>query len=175
MNEHHEIVAEITKLARLLDVDRRDLDLLCDIPPAAIAEFREQATNRVYDADAILLERIGAAAKLVPIPIAVEAARLAFGPLLCAAIAGLVEPSRGAAIAARLPTRFLAETAIQLDPRRAAAIIGALPPGVVTAVSEELLQRKDYVTMGRLVGAVPESSLRAALAVTGDADILRIG
>lgn len=167
--------AEITKLGRLLNVSDADLAFLADLSPSALREFRERTTDLLFDGDAVRLKRVASAAKLVPAAISAKAAELAFGPLLCAALAGSVEPARAVAIAQKLPTEFLAETSIQLDPRRAAATIGAVPAQVVAEVGRELLKVGDHITMGRFVGVLPDKSLRAAAPIMGDADLLSVG
>ncbi|MFB8275842.1 hypothetical protein [Nocardia colli] len=168
--------AETTKLARLLDIsDPAALDFLNGLSPGAIRSFRERATDLLFDRDAARMKRVAAATKLVPTAISAKAAERAFGPVLCAAVAGSVEPSRAVDIAKALPARFLAETAIQLDPRRTADIIAAVPAKLVVEVARELLRQNDHVTMSRFVGVVPEESMRAAAPVLGDADLLRVG
>ncbi|MFI7000923.1 hypothetical protein [Nocardia sp. NPDC050175] len=168
--------AETTKLARLLDIsDPAELDFLNGLSPEAIREFRERATDLLFNGDAARMKRVAAATKLVPTAISAKAAERAFGPVLCAAVAGSVEPARAVDIAKALPAKFLAETAIQLDPRRTADIIAAVPPRLVVEVARELLRQDDHVTMSRFVGVVPEESMRAAVPVFGDADLLRIG
>lgn len=176
MSEQLAALAEITKLARLLNVeDPHDLDFLLVLPPESLRTFRERVTDRLFDADAARLKRVAAASKLVPVAISAKAARYAFGPLLCASIAGMLEPSRGVAIAEQLPAPFLTETSVQLDPRRAASLLSAMPARVVAEVAKHLVQRDDHITMGRFVGVLPDPSLRAAEPVMGDADLLRIG
>ncbi|MEV6280063.1 hypothetical protein [Nocardia sp. NPDC051832] len=168
--------AETTKLARLLDVsDPARLEFLSGLSPAAIRAFRERATDLLFDRDAQRLQRVAAASKLVPTAISAKAAERAFGPVLCAAVAGSVEPAQAISIAKALPAQFLAETAVQLDPRRTAAVIAEVPPRLVAAVAKELFACGDHVTMGRFVGVVPEASMRAALPEASDADLLRIG
>ncbi|MBF6434999.1 hypothetical protein [Nocardia cyriacigeorgica] len=175
MSNHLLALAETTKLARLLGVETERLDFLVDLPPAAIREFRDRSTDMLFDRDRAKLAMVAAAANLVPVAISAKIATRAFGPVLCAAVAALVEPRRAVDIAAALPAPFLAEAAIALDPRRTAAVIAQVPPRQVAAVATELLGRDEHVTMGRFVGVVPEPSLRAAAAVTDDADLLRIG
>ncbi|MEV6769522.1 hypothetical protein AB0N05_12935 [Nocardia sp. NPDC051030] len=176
MSEHLVAVAETTKLARLLGIsDPTELDFLVDLPPAAIREFRERATDLLFDRDAKRLKGIAAASKLVPVAISSKMAERAFGPVLCAATASAVDPGRAIDIAKSLPSRFLAECSVQLDPRRTAAIIAAVPPKMVEDVARELLARGDHITMGRFVHVVPEPALRAAAPVMSDVDLLRIG
>ncbi|MTE16385.1 hypothetical protein [Nocardia aurantiaca] len=176
MSEHLVAVAEITKLARLLGIsDATELDFLADLPPAAIREYRERVTDRLFDRDTKRLEGIATASKIVPVGISAKIAERAFGPILCAAIASAVEPQRAVDIAKSLPSKFLAECAVQLDPRRTAAVIAAVPPRMVTDVARELLSRGDHITMGRFVHVVPEPTLRATAPVMSDPDLLRIG
>ncbi|MFC9997433.1 hypothetical protein [Nocardia sp. NPDC127526] len=176
MSEHLVAVAETTKLARLLGItDATELDFLVDLPPAAIREFRERATDLLFDRDAKKLKGIASASKLVPVAISAKVAERAFGPVLCAATASTVDPHRAIDIAKALPARFLAECSVQLDPRRTADIIAAVPPKMVADVARELLARGDHITMGRFVHVVPEPALRAAAPVMSDVDLLRIG
>lgn len=175
MSEHLVAVAETTKLARLLGItDPTDLDFLVDLPPAAIREFRERATDRLFDRDTKRLKGVAQGAKLVPVSISAKVAERAFGPTLCAATANAVDPTRAIDIAKSLPAKFLAEVSVQLDPRRTAAIIAAVPTKIVVEVARELLAHGDHITMGRFVHVVPEPALRAAAPVMSDADLLRI-
>ncbi|MEV0248302.1 hypothetical protein AB0H76_17025 [Nocardia sp. NPDC050712] len=168
--------AETIKLARLLDIsDPARLDFLSGLSPEAIRAFRERATDLLFDRDARRMQGVAAAAELVPTAISAKAAERAFGPVLCAAVAGSVKPAQAVAIAKALPAKFLAETAVRLDPRRTAAVIAEVPPRLVAQVAKELFARGDHVTMGRFVGVVPEPSMRAALPEASDADLLRIG
>lgn len=176
MSEHLVAVAETTKLARVLGItDATELDFLVDLPPAAIREFRERATDLLFDRDAKRLKGVAAASKLVPVSISAKVAERAFGPVLCAATASTVDPARAIDIAKTLPSRFLAECSVQLDPRRTGDIIAAVPPKMVADVARELLARGDHITMGRFVHVVPEPALRAAAPVMSDTDLLRIG
>lgn len=173
MSEQLDRSAEITKLARLLDVSPDELDYLADAPSSALAAFREQVADRLFGGDAERLKRVAAASKLLPLPLAVKLAQLAFGPMLCAATAGLLEPPRAAKISAKMPVPFLADVATMMDPRRAAAVIAAVPTPVVVAVGRELIDRDEYVTMGRFVGLLSPSTLRAAVpAIESDAALL---
>lgn len=173
MSEQLERSAEITKLARLLDVPTDELAYLAEIPSSALARFREQVADRLFGGDAERLKRVAAASKLLPLPLAVKLAQLAFGPLLCAATAGLLEPARAAKLSAKMPVPFLADVATMMDPRRAAAVIAAVPTPVVVAVGRELIDRGEYVTMGRFVGLLSQSTLRAAVpAIESDEALL---
>lgn len=176
MSDHLAAVAEITKLARVLGLDDpTDLDFLVDLPPAALREYRERVTDLLFDRDAKRMKAIATASAIVPVAISSKIAERAFGPILCAAVAGAVEPRRAVDIAKNLTPAFLAEAAVQLDPRRTAAILAAVPATMVTDVAHQLLSRGDHITMGRFVHVIPEPALRAAAPVMSDPDLLRIG
>ena len=173
MSAHLEVGAELTKLSRLLGVGAAELNFLETMPSAALRSFRLSATDYLFDRDADMLGRVAAGSKLVPIPLAAKIAQAAFGPLLCAAVSGLLDPDRAVKTAQRLPIPFLADVAVEMDPRRAAAVIAQMPAETVTAVAIELVERGEHVTMGRFVSFLPEHSLRRAVDAIADADLLR--
>ncbi|WP_194829030.1 hypothetical protein [Nocardia sp. XZ_19_231] len=175
MTATHHTTVELAKLARVLDRNPADLDFLATLPPAALREFRDQITDLTARREARRMQRVGAAAKLVPAPIAAKITEAAFGPVLAAALAGSVDPARAVAIASALSPSFLADGTLTLDPRRAVELIAQVPGPMAAAVASELISRGDYLTMGNLAGSVPDSVLRAALPHASDLDILQVG
>jgi hypothetical protein len=170
-----ERAAEITKLARQLGMEPKQLGYLEAIPADALRAFREQVTDRMFAGDAGRLSRVAAASKLVPVPLTVKVAQLAFGPVLCAATAGLLDPPHAVKVAAKCPTSFLADITVHLDPRRAPEVIAAVPTRLVVAVANELLARDEHVTMGRFVSYLGRDTLRASIQdIEDDADLLRV-
>jgi hypothetical protein len=167
--------AEITKLARLLGVESKEFGYLESIPADALREFRVQATDRMFARDAGKLSRVAGASKLVPVPLTVKIAQIAFGPVLCAATAGLLDPPHAVKVAAKCPRPFLADITVHLDPRRAPEVIAAVPTPLVVAVANELLARDEHVTMGRFVSYLSPDTLRASINdIRDDADLLRV-
>jgi hypothetical protein len=164
---------EILKLARLLACEPQDLGYLRQVEPPDVRDLREQVTVVMYDADRQMFQRIALAARLLPTRLVALIGERAFGPLLCARIAGLLEPSRAVDVAARLATPFLAELAVALDPRRASRVIAQIPPRQVADVTRVLAEREEYITMGAFVGHLSEAGLRAAIAVLSDEELLR--
>ncbi|GGS33713.1 hypothetical protein GCM10010171_29990 [Actinokineospora fastidiosa] len=164
--------AEIVKLARLLGDPPERFAYLADLPAEDIRELRERATDVLFDANAAVFERIAAASRLVPAAITAAIAQRAFGPLLCARVAGVLEPERAVDLAARVSPSFLADVAAELDPRRVAAILATLPVDRMRAVAVELIRRGDYVTMGRFIGVLPAPALRALVTELSAPDML---
>ncbi len=165
---------EIMKLARLLGREPDDLAYLEDLDPAAIRRLRDGVTALLYDADAGPLRRMAAASRLLPVSLIATLAERAFGPLLSARLAGLLDLDRAVDVAARLRPDFLADVAGELDPRRASELIAGIAPELIGATTGELARRRDYVTMGRFVGHLGDAALAAALAELDAEALLRV-
>jgi len=163
MSDGLPVHAEILKLARLLERDPATLEYLDQLPADELRMLRGQATDVMFDAHGKALARLATASKVLPTGLIATLAQRAFGPVLAARVAGLLEPGRAAEVADKLPDEFLADVAIALDPRRASAVIARIPPRRIGAVGRELLRREDYITLGRFVGYVGDEGLRAAL------------
>lgn len=167
--------AEILKLSRFLDIQPEKLAGLGPVEALAIRALREQATAAFFDDDRKLFQRVAAAAKLLPAGILALIAEKVMGPLLCARIAGVMEPPRAIAIAKRLPDQFLADVCNHLDPRHVEDIIAGVPINKVTAVAKELAQRGEYVTMGRFVGILHHDAIAQVVShLTDNEALLRI-
>ncbi|WP_372791868.1 hypothetical protein [Paraconexibacter sp.] len=167
--------AEVAKLARLLGTDDDRFQALAELPAEDLRTLREQVTDVLYDADVEGLRRAAGASKLVPGAVSATIAQRAFGPVLCARIAGLVDTNSAVDVAKRLPTPFLADVAVAMDPRRASDVIGSIPPDHVVGVAAELVARGEHITMGRFVGHLDDETVVASFAVLGDDDMLLTG
>ena len=166
--------AELLKLARLLNRDPDQLSYLEVVAADDLRAFREQLTEVLFASSSKTLTRLAVASKLLPTGVVATIAQRAFGPLLAARVAGLLDPGRAVDVAAKLPPDFLADVAVELDPRRASKVIAAIPVSQIRAVTRELAGREEYVTMGRFVGHLPDASVYAALDEIDDRALLRI-
>ena len=109
--------AEVLKLARLLGAEPAGLDYLEALAPADVRELRERAAVALHDSDR-RFGRVALASRIPPAPMTAWIAQHLFGALLCARIAGLLDPRRAIDLAKRMPPVYLADMAMQLDPRR---------------------------------------------------------
>ena len=165
--------AEVIKLARLLRREPEQLSYLEQLAPEDLRALREQVTDMLFTAHDATLKRLAASSKLLPVGLVAMLAQRAFGPVLSARIAGLLDPGRAVDVAAKLPPEFLADIAVELDPRRASDVIAGMPAEQLLKVTRELVSRGEYVTMGRFVGHLSDDSLRSSLPVIDDATLLR--
>lgn len=155
--------AEILKLARLLGVGENELAYLGETDADSIRAFREQASARLFDADEARLKRVAAASKLLPVPLIALIAEHVFGALLCARVAGLMAPDRGAEVAQRLRTGFLADVTLEIDPRYVRELIKRIPTARIVEVALELARRGEFVTLARFVDYVSTDAISAVM------------
>ena len=141
--------AEVIKLARLLRREPEQLEYLELVPPEDIRLLREQVTDMLFEAHDATLRRLAASSKLLPVGLVATLGQHAFGAMLSARIAGLLTLRRAVEIAAKMPPEFLADVAIELDPRRASEVIAGIPADQIEPVTRELVDRGEFVTMGR--------------------------
>jgi len=165
---------EVLKLARLLDRDPATLDYLQQLDAGDLRALRDGVIATLYDGDGGSLGRLAAASRVLPTGLTATLGQRAFGPLLSARLAGMLDPGRAIDVAGKLPPPFLADVAVELDPRRAVELIGGLGPDLIAAVTEELTARREYVTMGQFVGHLADEAVTAAVGVMDDRALLEV-
>jgi hypothetical protein len=166
--------AEIAKLARLLRREPSEFAYLETVPVDDLRRLREQVTEMLFAAHGHALARLARGSRLLPIAVIAIIAERAFGPLLAARMAAMLDPARAVVVAARLPTAFLADVAVDIDPRRTAEVISNIPAARIAEVTRELVRREEVVTIGRFVGHLPDEAIMAALEVTHQRALLEV-
>jgi hypothetical protein len=166
--------AEILKLARLLRRSPEELAYLEEVPANDVRQLRDQVTDVLFTAQGPALARLAAASKVLPIRVVATIGERAFGPVLAARIAGMLDPQRAVEMADTMPIEFLADVAVELDPRRASDVISRIAPARVAAITRELLRRGEVVTMGRFVGHLHDEAVRAAFGELDDKSLLQV-
>jgi hypothetical protein len=166
--------AEVMKLAQLLGREPDELAYLERLSTTDLQALRDSITETLYDANGGSLGRLAAASRLLPAGLTATIGQRAFGPLLSARLAGLLETDKAVEVATKLPPAFLADVAVELDPRRASDLIASIAPALIGQVTAELVARREYVTMGRFVGHLSDEAITAAVATMDDEDLLQV-
>ncbi|TXH05761.1 MAG: hypothetical protein E6R07_02855 [Nevskiaceae bacterium] len=167
--------AEIIKLARLLKLEEPQLAFLAQQDVTQIRALRERLSAALYDSSRSRLVRVAAASKLIPVALVATIGQKLYGPLLCARVTGLLAPARAVEVALKLSPRFLADVSVELDPRSAREVIALLPAQCVVAVAQELLTRREYLTMARFVDFLSDVVIReVASTIRDDRALLEI-
>ena len=166
--------AEVLKLARMLAREPESLAYLEGLDLADLRALRDRITGALYDSNGGALGRLAAASRILPTALTATIGQRAFGALLSARLAGLLDPDRAVDVAGKLDPPFLADVAVELDPRRASVLISRLDAELIGRVTAELIARTEYVTMGRFVGHLGDAAITAALTEMSDRDVLGV-
>lgn len=167
--------AELIKLGRGLGVEPAALAFLGGQAPEVLRHLRMALSDRIFDEQRQLFRHLAIWARWLPAWLAAGLVRWWLGPHLTARIAGELPAWRAAAISRFLPPLFMAEVAVALDPRSARELIGLLPVGQVVAIARILIERRDFVTIGRFVGLLPDEVVReVADGISDEGDLLDI-
>lgn len=167
---------ELIKLARVLGTTSEAVAFLAPLGPRSLRTLEAQVSAALYDEYRPALQRLADASKLLPASLVAKMSERVFGPMLSARVAGLMTPDRAIEVSTRLKPSFLAEVCVELDPRGAVALLAKFPIKTVIEVATILTERREYVTMGRFVDAMPDASIKAVLdAIGDDAGLLSVG
>lgn len=167
--------AELQKLARLLDCDPGALDFLAGQPAADLRQMREGVAEAMFKRHSSSFRLLASLSGLLPAAITARIAHLALGAFLAGRVTGEMTPKRAVAIARKLPTDFLAETSLYIEPSRAQPVLAAMPVDMIEKVAVILVGQREFITMGRFVGAVSEAALFRVIDRLDDEALLHIG
>lgn len=167
--------AELIKLGRTLNCQTEELEFLANHSAGDLRALREGLSDAMFKTHASSFKLLAGLSGLLPAPLIAKIAQYALGAFLAGRVTGEMEPDRAVAIARKLPTDFLADVSLSIDPARAQDVIGAMPTKTVQAVARILVQRQEYITMGRFVGAISEDALFRIVDELDDADLLHTG
>ncbi|MFC4852333.1 hypothetical protein [Actinophytocola glycyrrhizae] len=167
--------AELVKLARALGTTTDTVSFAAVLPHEDIRRVRERVVTTLYDEHRAAFQRVAAITRVLPTAVNVRIALRAFTPLLAARVAGEMTPDRAAELADRMPVGYLTEACLHLDPRRAGPLVQRLRPGRLLAVVAELIDRAEYITLGRLLDAATEGVIHDVAMTVSTEALLRIG
>jgi hypothetical protein len=167
--------AELVKLARALGTTTDGVAFAAVLPHEDIRRVRERVVATLYDEHRGAFQRVAAITRVLPTAVNVRIALRAFPPLLAARVAGEMAPDRAAELADRMPTEYLAEACVHLDPRRAGPLIQRIRPDRVLGVVMELIDRREFITLGRLLDSATEGVIHDVAMTVSTEALLRIG
>ncbi len=173
--ERLEARAERLKFERLLHLEDGELAFLESLASREVRPVRERVSDLLHDHGAAHFERLVAASRLLPTPVVAGIAQRVFPPVICAQMAGSLDPEQAAALIRHMDPSFVAELSEHVDPRAVAHLIPVLPDDVMVRVAVEINRREDHLTAGRLVVHAPDRVLpRFIAAIEAERDLLQI-
>lgn len=167
--------AELVKLARALGTTPEQVAFAATLDHHDVRRLRVRVEDVLYDEHRAAFQRVATFSRLLPTPLTVRIALRAFSPMLAARVAGEMSADRAAELADRMPIEYLAEGCVHLDPRRAGPLLSRIRRERVLAVVSLLVERGDFITLGRLLDAASNDLVGAVAATVSDDALLRIG
>lgn len=163
--------AEVARMSRLLGVDAAELAFLEKLDSEALLEFRLQLVDVFYDANPGLA-RFAKLANMLPSAVIAKLTVEAVGPLLASRIVGQVDTAQAVSVLKRVPIDFVCDVTVETDPRRVEALFSESPTKIAKQVADGLIERKEYVAIGQLIGYVEDEVMQHALDNASDEDVL---
>jgi len=168
--------AELVKLSRVLGAKEVEVGFLAPLGHLDLRKLEDRVSNLLFDEHRGAFQRLADASRLLPASLVAKLSELVFGPVISARVSGLMPPQRAIEVATKLKTRFLADVTMQLDPRSASELLALMPTRIVIEVAKLLLERREYVTMGRFVDDLTDEAIRAVTdSLDDDEALVRIG
>lgn len=168
--------AELVKLSRVLGAKEADVGFLAPLGVQGLRQLESRISGALFDEHRGAFQRLADASRLLPASLVAKMSELVFGSVISARASGLMPPERAIEVAAKLKPAFLADVTMQLDPRSASELLALMPTRIVIQVSQLLLQRREYVTMGRFVDDLTDEAIRAVTdSLKDDEALVRIG
>ncbi len=175
MNNDLATRVELLKLARILDTEPAELAFLARQDASRLRALRQGVTEALFERFRASFSGFARLSTLLPLTLGARVSERVLGPMLSGRVAGEMPPERAIDLAARLSDTFLAEICLALDPERSKAIIVGMPVNRVVAITRILQARGEYITMGRFVDVLPQTTLLAATdAIDSDEALLQI-
>ena len=165
-------IAELTKLARLLNTQPDALDGLQALSSAQLRDLRLTSVQVLLNERRALFSRLASASKLLPNALIATIAERSLGPLLCARVAGEMATPRAIEIARHLKPEFLAHAVVHLETERACELTAAMPVATVEAAAQVLIAEREFIVLGDLVGNLPVHITNAILPKITDGEAI---
>ncbi|ENU30836.1 hypothetical protein F991_01350 [Acinetobacter sp. CIP-A165] len=167
--------AEIIKLARILKVSEQQLLFLQKISPESLRQFRFAIIELLQDQQKARFRHLATWVNWLPNGLNVFMVKRFLDPLIVAQIAVHLSTENLYRIAKKLSAETLAEISVHLDPRLARELLVYLTTHHIIEIAQVLLQKRDFVTMGRFVSMLSDEVVQdVAQIVEQESDLLEI-
>lgn len=166
---------EVMKLARELGIAEADLEFLRPVDAGALRDLRGSVADALFANHRSRFELLAALTRLLPNGITARIAQHALGPLLSSRVAAVLKPDDAAGLACHLPASFVTDIASNGDPGRLLPVIARLPEDLIVQVGLDLLDRREYLTLGRFVSSVDLEIIMRVVERATSEDLLAVG
>ncbi|PKV80401.1 hypothetical protein [Nocardia fluminea] len=180
--------AQLILLARTLHVHPQRLDHLRHLGADQLHTLNQQISGVLLDQHTEMFRRISALVPFIPLTITIPLVQKLVPPMMTGRAAGPVgldHPGKAAETLTMLEPGYAADCAPYLDPRAIEQLSDQMAPEPIVEIMNELLRRRDYVTVGPFLacatkelmsavetGVLDDAGLIFSAAFSYDADVL---
>lgn len=160
--------AEVIKLSDALGRDPQQLRFLERIPAEELRSLRTALDDVLFHRQLPMLRHAAAILRWLPRWLVVFLVVHVIGARLGARLAPALPARLLVVITERMPESFVAESIRYADPRRLHDAIQRMPVSVSSRLLVAILDRGDYVSVGRFVEFMPDEAVRALESLVKD-------
>lgn len=153
--------AETIKLAQILHEEAQALTFLQAIPAQDLRTLRRALEEFLFKQYLQSARRVAQRLRWLPRALIAFLMLRVLGPRISTRVGAELPVRVVARVAPYLPRSFLADGARFVEPRRMRAAIGHVPMETSVRILRALLERRDYITLGRFVEHLPDEFIRA--------------
>lgn len=167
--------AELDKINELLDLQEESQQALAKAGAKKLRVLRKHLDSQLHNYKRSSFRGLAGWVRVLSKGYVAKLAQHALGSQIAGRVVSEMDPLIGSKIAKRLAPEFLAEAAAAADPAKVRDIIKLLPADLIRDAAMVMVQRGDYILMGRFADALSAPALRLIIeAVKDDAILLHI-
>ncbi|WKG07976.1 hypothetical protein QX204_23265 [Nocardia sp. PE-7] len=168
--------AQLILLARTLHVHPQRLDHLRYLGADRLHALNQQISGVLFDQHTETFRRISSLVPFIPLTMSIPLVQKLVPPMMTGRAAGSVgldHPGKAAETLMLLDAGYAADCAPYLDPRAIEQLVDQMAPGPIVEILNELLRRRDYITVGPFLAcATPEVLAAVEVGVRDDAGLI---
>ncbi|WP_330255430.1 hypothetical protein OG874_13260 [Nocardia sp. NBC_00565] len=168
--------AQLILLARTLHVPAERLTHLNRLGAAQLHDLQQRMARVIFDEHAATFKRLSMLVPIIPLSISIPLVQRIVPPMMggrAAGAVGVVHPKKAAEAVGMLNPKYAADCAPHIDPHTVGQLAVVAPPEPIVRIANELMRRKDYVTIGPLLAYATTPLIRAIEAgVPDDAGLI---
>lgn len=169
------VQAELLKLAQVLNIPVEQLHFVEALQPETLRTLRFAILEQIQKQQKPIFRRIAAWISWLPARFNRFVISYWLDPYLVAKIGEHLAVDQLHRIAKKLSPSVLASISVYLDPRIARELLDLFETKKIVDITHELLNRRDFITMGRFVGYLSDTTVQqVAEIVKKESDLLEI-
>jgi hypothetical protein len=163
--------AQLVLLARTLHVPAERLSHLEKLGAGQLHELQQRIARVLFDDHSATFGRLSKLVPIIPLSVSIPLVQRVVPPMIggrAAGAVGIEHPKKAAEALRMLDPKYAADCAPYIDPHTIGKLADVAPPEPIVRIANELMRRKDYVTVGPFLAYATAPLIRAVEAGVPD-------